>query len=36
MKVIGKGNFAKVVLAKRLADGAEFAVKVFEKMNIIN
>ena len=34
LRVIGKGNFAKVVLAKRLSDGAEFAVKVFDKMNI--
>lgn len=35
LKVIGKGTFAKVILSKRISDGAEFAVKTFEKKNIL-
>lgn len=31
VKVIGKGNFAKVFLVNRLSDKKEFAVKVFSK-----
>lgn len=31
IKVIGKGNFAKVFLVRRLTDSKEFAVKVFNK-----
>lgn len=31
VKVIGKGNFAKVFLVRRLKDSKEFAVKVFNK-----
>lgn len=35
VKVIGKGNFAKVFLVNRLSDGKEFAVKVFAKNEIM-
>lgn len=35
IKVIGKGNFAKVFLVKRLSDSKEFAVKVFSKSVIM-
>jgi len=35
IKVIGKGNFAKVFLVKRLTDSKEFAVKVFSKNEIM-
>lgn len=35
IKVIGKGNFAKVFLVKRLKDQKEFAVKVFNKSVIM-
>jgi tRNA A-37 threonylcarbamoyl transferase component Bud32 len=34
IKVIGKGNFAKVFLVRRIVDKKEFAVKVFNK-NVI-
>lgn len=36
MKVIGKGTFAKVILSKRKSDNKEFAVKTFEKKNILS
>lgn len=35
IKVLGKGNFAKVFLVKRIVDGKEFAVKVFNKSAIM-
>lgn len=35
-KVIGKGNFAKVFLVERFADQKEFAVKVFNKLEIMS
>ena len=35
IKVIGKGNFAKVFLVRRLSDSKEFAVKVFSKSVIM-
>ena len=35
IKVLGKGNFAKVFLVKRISDGKEFAVKVFNKSAIM-
>ena len=35
IKVIGKGNFAKVFLVRRLTDNKEFAVKVFSKSVIM-
>jgi len=35
IKVIGKGNFAKVFLVRRLSDNKEFAVKVFSKTVIM-
>ena len=35
-KVIGKGTFAKVILAKRISDNSEFAVKTFQKDKILN
>ena len=35
IKVIGKGNFAKVFLVKRITDQKEFAVKVFNKSVIM-
>lgn len=35
LKVIGKGNFAKVFLVRRLSDSREFAVKVFSKSIIM-
>lgn len=35
VKVIGKGNFAKVFLVRRLSDSKEFAVKVFSKSVIM-
>lgn len=31
MKIIGKGSFAKVYLARRKADNSDFAVKTFDK-----
>lgn len=36
IKVIGKGNFAKVFLVERKTDKKEFAVKVFSKSVIMN
>lgn len=35
-KVIGKGNFAKVYLVERNSDQKEFAVKVFNKKEILS
>ena len=35
LKVIGKGNFAKVFLVRRISDSREFAVKVFSKSVIM-
>ena len=34
-KIIGKGNFAKVIVAKRYSDMQEFAVKVFDKKGLL-
>lgn len=36
LKVIGKGTFAKVILSKRLVDTKEFAIKTFDKKNILS
>jgi len=36
IRVIGKGNFAKVYLVERFSDKKEFAVKVFHKSMIMN
>ena len=36
IKVIGKGNFAKVFLVERKSDKKQFAVKVFSKNVILN
>lgn len=35
-KIIGKGTFAKVVLCKNLLEQKDFAVKIFEKTNILS
>ncbi|KAM7326939.1 hypothetical protein ACRRTK_013306 [Alexandromys fortis] len=35
LKVIGKGNYGKVLLAKRKSDGAFYAVKVLQKKSIL-
>ena len=35
LKVIGKGTFAKVILSKRIIDSKEFAIKTFDKKNIL-
>lgn len=35
IKVIGKGNFAKVFLVERKSDNKQFAVKVFQKNEIM-
>ena len=35
LKVIGKGTFAKVILSKRIIDTKEFAIKTFDKKNIL-
>ncbi|EGW07717.1 Serine/threonine-protein kinase Sgk2 [Cricetulus griseus] len=35
LKVIGKGNYGKVLLARRKSDGAFYAVKVLQKKSII-
>lgn len=35
LKVIGKGTFAKVILSKRIVDSKEFAIKTFDKKNIL-
>ena len=34
-KVIGKGNFAKVILAERLTDSKKFAIKTFDKRKLM-
>eukprot|EP00828_Plagiopyla_frontata_P040678 TRINITY_DN557_c0_g2_i3.p1 TRINITY_DN557_c0_g2~~TRINITY_DN557_c0_g2_i3.p1 ORF type:complete len:458 (+),score=63.96 TRINITY_DN557_c0_g2_i3:74-1447(+) len=34
-KVIGKGNFAKVILADRLIDNQKFAIKTFDKRKLM-
>ena len=34
-KVIGKGNFAKVILAERLTDNKKFAIKTFDKRKLM-
>ena len=35
IKVLGKGNFAKVYLVKNIEDENEYAVKVFNKKNVL-
>ncbi|KAF6284835.1 serum/glucocorticoid regulated kinase 2 [Rhinolophus ferrumequinum] len=35
LKVIGKGNYGKVLLAKRKSDGKFYAVKVLQKKSIL-
>ncbi|XP_027627276.1 serine/threonine-protein kinase Sgk2-like [Tupaia chinensis] len=35
LKVIGKGNYGKVLLAKRKSDGTFYAVKVLQKKSIL-
>ena len=34
-KVIGRGTFAKVLLSKNLVNNREFAVKTFDKKNLL-
>ncbi|XP_048464243.1 serine/threonine-protein kinase Sgk2 isoform X2 [Rhincodon typus] len=36
LKIIGKGSFGKVLLAKRKSDGRFYAIKVLEKKMILN
>lgn len=36
LKLIGKGTFAKVILSKRNSDNKEFAIKTFDKKNILS
>ena len=36
LKVIGKGTFAKVILSKRISDNHDFAIKTFDKKNILS
>ena len=33
--MIGKGNFAKVILAERLTDNKKFAIKTFDKRKLM-